>query len=58
MDEKKRMKWAVSFPDLKLTAEQELELKRALKSAVVTVLPKLAEGRVQVQPKENDWLEK
>ena len=55
MDKTKRMKWAVSFPDVRLKAEQKSELKRALESAVVTVLPKLAEGQVIVEPKENDW---
>jgi hypothetical protein len=58
MDETKRIKAAVSFPNVQLTAEQELELKKALKSAVVTVLPKLKEGQVSVEYKENEATEK
>jgi hypothetical protein len=51
MDETKRTNLAVSFPDVQLTPEQELKLKNALKSAVVTILPKLKEGQVNVEYK-------
>ncbi len=57
MAKTKRRKLAVSFPHQGLTDEQELELKKALKSAVVTFLPKLTEDQVNVQYKDNDWTE-
>ena len=58
MDETKRMNLAVSLHDVRLTAEQELKLKNALKSAVVTILPKLTQGQVNVEYKVNDQIDK
>jgi hypothetical protein len=58
MDEPKGMKLRISIPKPGLTPEQELKLKNALKSAVVTILPKMAEGQVHVEYKQNEWTEK
>jgi hypothetical protein len=57
MDETKRTNFGVSFPNSGLSPEQELELKEALKSAVVAVLTEQIKSQVNVQQKVNDWAE-
>ena len=58
MDKAKSIKLAVSFPVLPLTDRQKTELKNALKSAVVTTVPKLMVGQVNVEYKQNECVEK
>ncbi len=40
----------------RLTPHQALQLKRALKCAVITVVDEAVMNQVNVQPKVNDWM--
>jgi hypothetical protein len=55
MEETKSTKLRITFPHAELTGEQELELKKALRSAVVSVLPDMLKDQVNIQPKVNGW---
>jgi len=51
---KKKAGLQINFPDAGLSAEQERELRDALKSVVVAVISGRTKGQVNVQPKVPD----